>query len=922
MVRSTSATTAEVELRTLGGVHAAIRGTDVTDELGPSLLTILIYLFHEARPMHPSELVPLMRPDSGSDGPEDRYEALRRAVRRLRRTAPGVRLALTRETIQGLGGVRLDTRAVDEAIDRGDPDAVARLYRGRFLEGFRAPSPTMRAWIDKEAERLERAWAGAIRRTAANEESRGNWDTSARWWAVLAARTPLDGDARARFLRARAMAGEGGLSVQNGEVTPWLSERLARSQREGRNVREQAAGRERGSKGRADPAPARGPREAPPLRRSEVRVEPLHRSTVRRRKRSSAPDLFTDSLIVHTAKTVRAKLTTPGAVARYRAAAEAVVSGLERGIEWLTDTLEALGRLLWLCLSHGYVLSRRLGGLLRRVGTACAAGSAGGFAGLWKLGSRGIGAVRGGVSRTRQALPAGSDLSRVGGRLGRSSVEAAARAHDRVTTLGQRSVRTAVRAGGVAFEAGRSSLRSTHRTGRWLSRTVSRVGSGAAGLGVRVGRAASRVRELAAPVREAANGLRYLAPGALRYIAPVLLLLLMAPLADDAVRQLRQVPGSWLSSSRDGLREFEWSVPKLDLPAVSMPEPTVPGLVIETAENLRSSGRYLARTLTGPVVAPGARIVVADLRSDSVTALQRAVALGLEAFLSQSRHFRVLPRERARLGFPSRASSPGLSVTLGLAQKLRASGEVEAIVGVEIDDRASPSGLRVVVYGRDDQERGSLRVAASGDELAARLERVSVEIRRILGEPGPRIETDQTTVPIFSGSLTALRAWGAAREALFTGAYDRAVRRAREAVEADPAFALAYRDLAVAHALTGRRAAARTALATAWLHRLRLSERERLRVRADLLALDGQYEEAILAYEDLFQRYRDDLGALKSQFVVWSMASGEDALGNLQVAFRRDPVDWPPLDRVARYLGYRRPLPDVDSLIVALAPAR
>ncbi len=40
--------------------------------------------------------------------------------------------------------------------------------------------------------------------------------------------------------------------------------------------------------------------------------------------------------------------------------------------------------------------------------------------------------------------------------------------------------------------------------------------------------------------------------------------------------------------------------------------------------------------------------------------------------------------------------------------------------------------------------------------------------------------------------------------------------------------------------------------------------------------------------------------------------------GNLRVAYSIDPYDWPPLSRIARYLGYSGPLPDVDSLVAAV----
>ena len=83
--------------------------------------------------------------------------------------------------------------------------------------------------------------------------------------------------------------------------------------------------------------------------------------------------------------------------------------------------------------------------------------------------------------------------------------------------------------------------------------------------------------------------------------------------------------------------------------------------------------------------------------------------------------------------------------------------------------------------------------------------------------------------------------------------------------------------------------------------------------------LDRADDVFFLTYDDLFYGHRDDVGALKSQALVQNMigvrGGGE---GNLRVAYTIDPYDWPPLSRIARYLGYRGALPNVDSLVAAL----
>lgn len=135
-------------------------------------------------------------------------------------------------------------------------------------------------------------------------------------------------------------------------------------------------------------------------------------------------------------------------------------------------------------------------------------------------------------------------------------------------------------------------------------------------------------------------------------------------------------------------------------------------------------------------------------------------------------------------------------------------------------------------------------------------------------------------------------------------------------------FALAYRTLAEAYALEGLRSQARSVLEMAWELSGRLSERERYRLLADRLAWDGQFTDAALTYDELFKRYRDDAGALRSLALVQrSMGARGGGEGNLMVAHSLDAYGWPRLSQLSRFLGYDGPLPDVDSLAAAAAAA-
>jgi len=115
------------------------------------------------------------------------------------------------------------------------------------------------------------------------------------------------------------------------------------------------------------------------------------------------------------------------------------------------------------------------------------------------------------------------------------------------------------------------------------------------------------------------------------------------------------------------------------------------------------------------------------------------------------------------------------------------------------------------------------------------------------------------------------------------------------------------------------RVSGRSALEDAWSLSGKATERDSMRIHADRLAWDGRFSDAVVTYDELFQLYRDDVAALKSQALLQRMIGvrgGGD--GNLRVAYTIDPYDWPRLSRVARYLGYTGSLPDVDSLVASL----
>lgn len=194
-----------VELRTLGGVRLLREGADETSKLGARHLALLIYLYQERRPLHPAEVIELL--GRGRDE-EEEVEGLRRAVAQIKKKVPGVNIRISEDTVEAIGGLQLDTRQVDTAIDGGDPRRVAELYTGSFLAGFQSGSPAFDEWAAKEQARLHRAWGNAAKSAAKRAERGRDFETATQWWQVLVTRAPTDSEGVAGLMGCFSSCGQ------------------------------------------------------------------------------------------------------------------------------------------------------------------------------------------------------------------------------------------------------------------------------------------------------------------------------------------------------------------------------------------------------------------------------------------------------------------------------------------------------------------------------------------------------------------------------------------------------------------------------------------------------------------------------------------------------------------------------------------
>jgi tetratricopeptide (TPR) repeat protein len=347
------------------------------------------------------------------------------------------------------------------------------------------------------------------------------------------------------------------------------------------------------------------------------------------------------------------------------------------------------------------------------------------------------------------------------------------------------------------------------------------------------------------------------------------------------------------------------SVPKLSGPLITVPNISLPNFVKEPVEKFD-------RFLSGALVEEQSRVLVADITDragDGEEDLGQVVAVVLEAELSRGTHFTVPPRERALTVADSDEQDAGFALRPASALSLAEATGSAAVITGELAHEDSVRSLVLVVQGAQGEELYTLTVEVGEAGLLEAVGVAAQDLARRLGD----VDTGEGSNPLgpfLTRSLPAAQAYVKARTHLYRSEFRQAAEAAQEATSHDPAFAAAHRLMAEAYALNGRRALARQALETAWEFRDRLTERERLRLAADRDALAGRHSEAILAYDFLFSQFRDDVTALKSQAILqeWVGVRGGGS-GNLTVAYSIDPVDWPPLERISAYLGYRGSVP-------------
>ena len=237
---------------------------------------------------------------------------------------------------------------------------------------------------------------------------------------------------------------------------------------------------------------------------------------------------------------------------------------------------------------------------------------------------------------------------------------------------------------------------------------------------------------------------------------------------------------------------------------------------------------------------------------------------GLAVKLEESPFLSIVSDQQVRETLRLMERSPDEPITAEVGQEICQREGIKAMLVGEI----APLGEHYVislnaVNCRTGESLAREQVEAAGkEEVLGVLGQATSTVRRKLGESLASIEKfDTPLAEATTSSLEALQAYSRSRAAAYRGELLQALRFAEQAIELDPNFAMAYRRAAVQYRNRGEWTKGREYAKKAMSLHERVSERERLSIRALYYGSEGDLPKAIEAYELYIQTYPRAAGA-------------------------------------------------------------
>jgi tetratricopeptide (TPR) repeat protein len=260
-------------------------------------------------------------------------------------------------------------------------------------------------------------------------------------------------------------------------------------------------------------------------------------------------------------------------------------------------------------------------------------------------------------------------------------------------------------------------------------------------------------------------------------------------------------------------------------------------------------------------------ILIADvenLTGDRV--FDRSLGAALDVGIAQSRYVNVFPRDRLQAALQRARKPRDAPLDAALAAEVAVREGVRAVLVCSIAQVGTAYSLTAgVIDPRTQATIVSESVEANGRErVLDALNDLAAHVRRALGESTGALSEQGVALPLAtSASLDALKMYA---DALRLGAGEEGTGEEllRQAIAADPDFAVAHASLGARYLLSSNRETrteGERSIARALALSNRLTSRERLWIQAAADDARGNREQAVIGYKAYLAQYPDDTRA-------------------------------------------------------------